>query len=259
MKKILLVLISLFFAVFTYAQTTATDFKVSDCNGVSHDLFSELDEGKVIVLIWVMPCASCLKVSLEAYTAVQEYAKTNPGEVMYFMADDLADTHCSTLSTWANTNGMTEINSFFSDTKISMSDYGSFGMPKVVVLATKEHIVYYNENYKATNIKTGIDEALVDVKANSVNENLTENTKFNLSPNPVNKSATLSFNLYQESLIQIDIVNIMGQNIRNISKSFVGKDSGSVEFSTETLSAGIYFLKIKTDQENRTVLFSVSH
>jgi len=38
------------------AQTNATDFTANDCDGVSHHLFSELDNGKVVVIAWVMPC-----------------------------------------------------------------------------------------------------------------------------------------------------------------------------------------------------------
>ena len=55
MKQSLLVLLSLFISVLALPQTNATDFSVDDCNGEFHNLFTELDAGKVVVIAWVMP------------------------------------------------------------------------------------------------------------------------------------------------------------------------------------------------------------
>lgn len=55
MKKSLLLCVSILFSVLLFSQTTATNFTVDDCNGVTHDLFTELDEGKVVIIAWVMP------------------------------------------------------------------------------------------------------------------------------------------------------------------------------------------------------------
>ena len=42
------------------AQITATDYTLNDCAGNPHHLFAELDEGKVMVISFVMPCLSCI-------------------------------------------------------------------------------------------------------------------------------------------------------------------------------------------------------
>lgn len=56
MKKLLLAFSQLLLSGFmAFGQTTATDFTVNDCGGTSHNLFTELDAGKVIVLCWPMP------------------------------------------------------------------------------------------------------------------------------------------------------------------------------------------------------------
>ena len=49
MRKYILQLFLIFLIVdFSFAQTTATDFTTNDCDGVSHHLFEELDNGDVI-------------------------------------------------------------------------------------------------------------------------------------------------------------------------------------------------------------------
>lgn len=55
MKRTILLSLSILFAIATFSQTTATDFTAEDCDGNVVSLFSELDEGKVVVIAWVMP------------------------------------------------------------------------------------------------------------------------------------------------------------------------------------------------------------
>ena len=101
-KYILKSLLVLFVSNVSFAQTTATDFTTNDCNGLSHHLFDELDNGNVIVISWVMPCSPCATYSLPAYSAVQSFATSHPGQVHFYMADDYANTSCSSLSGWGN-------------------------------------------------------------------------------------------------------------------------------------------------------------
>ena len=85
-------------------------------------LFSELDSGKVIVMVWVMPCGPCATHALSAYAAVQTYANSHPDRVKFYMVDDYANTTCNSLQTWASTYSMGSC-TMFSNQAISMSDY----------------------------------------------------------------------------------------------------------------------------------------
>ena len=85
------------FVIFSFcekiiAQTTATDFHVADCDGNSHHLFSELDSGKVVVIVWVMPCGPCATYALNAYAAVQTYSSSHPNRVLFYLVDDYNQT-----------------------------------------------------------------------------------------------------------------------------------------------------------------------
>ncbi|HQI46179.1 MAG TPA: hypothetical protein PLC59_08990, partial [Bacteroidales bacterium] len=126
MKRNILISILIFFTVFSFAQTTAVNFICNDCKGTSHNLFTELDDGKVIVLVWVMPCATCISPSRSAYDAVQTYSSSHPGRVKFYLADDYVNTSCNTLTTWANNNGMTGA-TIFSNTAVNPANYGNVG------------------------------------------------------------------------------------------------------------------------------------
>ena len=87
MKKILLTLSTAVFTLSAIAQT-APDFTATDCNGTSHNLYTELSGGNVVILNWVMPCGACIAPSQTAYNAAQSFAITNPGKVKYFLYVD---------------------------------------------------------------------------------------------------------------------------------------------------------------------------
>src|SRR5688572_13116309 len=95
------VFLTLALAYFSIAGAqTATNWKVNDCSGISRELFQDLDGGKVVVVIWVMPCALCIDESLISQTEVQNALSTNPGRVVFYMADDNGNTDCTTMADW---------------------------------------------------------------------------------------------------------------------------------------------------------------
>ena len=168
MKKYIFKSLLVLFAVnISFSQTTATNFTTNDCNGVSHHLFDELDNGNVVVIAWVMPCTPCATYSLPAYSAVELFATSHPGQVHFYMADDYANTSCSSLSSWGDNYNMSN-STFFSSTDVNMNDYGVAGMPKVVVLGGLDHHVYFNENdNKIKNINDKLRSIIEKMDTNS--------------------------------------------------------------------------------------------
>ena len=140
---------------------TATDFTANDCDGVQHNLFTELDAKTIVILAWVMPCATCVTDPLATFNIVQTYATSHPGQIAFYLVDDYANTACSGFDAWANFYGLGATTKF-SDASISMSDYGTDGMPKIVVLGGSNHQVYFNKNSSSEGVKEAIDQALAD-------------------------------------------------------------------------------------------------
>lgn len=255
MKKILLSFLTIL-SLSCYSQT-AVNFNVNDCSGTNHDLFTDLNAGKVVVIAWVMPCAACIGPSLSAYNEAMNYASSNPGRVKYYLVDDLANTNCTTLTSWANTNGITGV-PVISNAAINMTDYGSPGMPKIVVLAGANHDVLFNENdgLNVTNFNNAIASGLtIGINENSISD-------FNLAvfPNPstANKT-TLKYTLIENTSITVEIYNSIGDKIKNISfeKQSPGKHESNLDM--EYLANGIYFLKLKANNTSQVIKITVAH
>lgn len=260
MKKIFLSLgILLIFSIAILGQTTATDFTENDCAGTSHHLFAELDAGKVIVMVWVMPCGSCIGPAKTAFNTSQTFQSSNPGRVVYYLVDDANNTSCASLNSWASANAIAP-NAVFKSALILMSDYGVAGMPKVVVLGGAAHTVFDSEEdvFNSTTLSAGITAALAAPNANGINEQLNSNFQLKLFPNPVRNTAKISFTLNEASDLNIQVYNILGEKVKNVSfeKQSIGKHESQISF--ESLKDGVYFIQLKSRDNSQMLKFSVS-
>lgn len=242
-----------------FGQTTATDFTLTDCAGNPHSLFADLDAGKVIVIAFVMPCASCIGPSVSAYDVVQNYAISDPGRVIFYLSDDNGTSSCSSLSNWASQNSMPNA-TVISTIALKMSQYNGngIGMPKIVVLGGSNHTVYYNENDgdNSHNLNAAITQALGATGMSEV-----ENTIVNLNvlPNPGKNSACITYSLNQSKEVSIEIFNVLGEKVKTIAleKQTAGKHTSPID--VETFSNGIYFIKLNASTTSEIVKFIVTH
>ncbi len=260
MKHFYLFVISIIIGVTGFAQT-ATNFTCNDCSGGSHDLFTELDAGKVIVLCWVMPCSTCIPNSKTSYNVVNSYQTTYPNRVFFYMVDDYANTTCTSLNSWANTNGMPEA-SFslrFSNASISISDYGAYAMPKIVVLGANTHTVFFDNSvttFNAANLQTAINNALT---ATGVNEPGSDFYNISLYPVPSNGQTTLSLGLKSISEIKIELYNVVGKKVSEIYNHQLNSGYNEIRINTSDLTNGIYFIKIGVADRNKILKLIVSN
>lgn len=259
MKKILLSLSILLSSSIAFFGQTATDFTVTDCASTSHHLFAELDAGKVVVLVWVMPCSSCIGPAQTAFYAAQSFQSSYPGRVLYYLVDDLGGS-CSTLNGWASTNSITP-NSAFANTGnvIKMTDYGASGMPKVVVLGGAAHTVFDNEinSFNSSTLTTGITNALA--APNSINEKTNANFELTLFPNPATNIAKAAYTLEQTADVSFLVYNILGEKVKTIAteKQTIGKHE--TQINMESLSDGVYFIQLKVADKTEVLKFSITH
>ncbi|MCD6017389.1 MAG: hypothetical protein K0S53_510 [Bacteroidetes bacterium] len=248
MKKTkLFIAILLLTARFMVAQT-ATNFNCNDCAGTNHDLFTELNAGKVVVISFVMPCASCIGPTLSAYNEVQNYSSSNPGKVLFYIADDYGNTSCASLTTWCNTNGLGSVTKF-SNTAVVETPYGAGGMPKILVFGGPNHTIFYNQNgMDVAAFNSAINSALV--AAVGVKEYSVDNFKLSLFPNPVkDMKATISYELKTSSPVAIEIFNTKGDLAMSVlnDQQAIGKHLQTIDVSG--LAAGQYFIHLKADSK----------
>lgn len=255
MKKYLLSLL-LSTLIFAALSQTATDFTAPDCTGLTHNLFTELDEGKIIVLVWVMPCAACTGPTKTTYNVVQSYHSSHPDKVFLYMADDYANTSCPSINSWSNSNGMTK-STIFSNSSIKMSDYGSEGMPKVVVLGGAEHKVFYNANYTVNSVE--LQKAINEALATSATSDTEVTTpKIIVSPNPANKTSEIKFSMEKSGNVSIKLYDVMGHHVKNIFSANKETGEHSIFFDISNLPSGPYLLKFSQSDFSKTINFMIT-
>lgn len=257
MKKILFS-IGLMISAFsgTYAQISP-DFTAMDCNGNSHNLYSELNAGKVIVLVWVMPCAICENATLDANFVVQGFQASNPNTVYMYLCDDLANTSCASLDTWQLNTGLVDVIQF-SDTAISMSNYGLPGMPKIVAIGGSNHTVFYNSinTVSDTALQNAIHSALMASGINEPNGTVSDLTVF---PNPVGNKAEIKFNLAKSSDIKIELFDLQGHLMQTVFSGELLAGENKVEIRTGNYAPGMYLVKFTEADKSRFLNVVVSH
>ena len=259
MKRIIFIC-SLLFLNVEYVISQATDFTTNDCNGVTHNLYDSLDAGNVIVISWVMPCSPCATYSLPAYSAVQSFATSHPGQVHFYMADDYANTTCASLSSWGDNYNMMN-STYFSTSDVNMNGYGVAGMPKVVVLGGQDHTVFYNKNDANINfndVQTAISNALGSFVG--TNELSSIDFKITSFPNPTVDFLNISYVVKQNEKILFKIINILGEIIlveNDNSLNIPGVYNKTINISS--LSEGSYFLNVSTSSHSKTLKFVVAY
>ncbi len=248
MKKAIFLFILLFACINSFAQT-ATNFNCNDCSGTNHDLFTELDAGKVIVLVWVMPCSGCISPATTAYTTVQNFQTSNPNKVYYYLIDDYANTTCSALNTWANNLGINQSawSARFVNSSIDMLDYGSTGMPKIVVVGGPNHQVYYNVNNTVS--QTALQNAITTaLSATGIQEEV-KDLEISLFPNPVSENANIQLSLSKSTDLLITLIDLQGKQLKEIYSGFMSAGKNELTFSTVEFPANKYLLKISNGTE----------
>lgn len=258
MKQILFSLTLLMFLMpFSFAQN-AVDFTCNDCDGTSHNLFSELDSAKVVVLCWVMPCGSCVGPSLTTYQVVKSFDTIYPGKVRMYLVDDYANTNCTSLKSWATGNGIKGI-TLFSDANIRMSDYGSIGMPKIVVVAGPEHKVFYNasNSVNATALQDSILKAIQTATA-GVHENPGTIKSLSVFPNPTASQAFVKVYLEAPEMVYITVMDAAGKPV--LTERFANLSTGEnlLKLEIGELSPGMYLLVIRDKSGQATTRLTVS-
>lgn len=256
MKKALLCLL-MAPCFWAFGQTTATDWTANDCSGNSHNLFTELDQGKVIVMVWAMPCGVCISPTQTAYNVAQSFS-TSGCDVEFYLIDDYGNTNCTTLSNWANTNSVGTNSIKFSNAVIDMEAYGTAAMPKIVVVGGPTHTVYAVQNNSAngTALQTAINTACTDI-ANGVKD-LSENIgTITLFPNPVLDKSTLSFSLVRDAQLSIEVYDLLGSRIKSLAAGAYTTGSHNLEWNAKDLSEGIYFIRITEGTRAKVIKFVV--
>ena len=230
MKKFILTCAA-FCGIYTMQAQTATDFTADDCSGTSHNLYTELDAGKVVVITWVMPCGSCVAGGNAAQSAVQSFATSNPGKVVFWLIDDFGDTPCASLTSWATSSGISKPVLFpNTGNAVDENDFGGMGMPHVVVISPNKTILYNKKN-GSTNDETGITTAINQgLAALSIAQ--IDAKEIAISPNPASTEIRV---LYKKLITEVRVIAANGQVVY---EEHVSKNNPVIHIGA--LASGVY-------------------
>ena len=89
----------------------------------------------------------------------------------------------------------------------------------------------------------------------SIGEN--EKVSFSIYPNPVNSNATLEVNLSENSNVQLDIVNVLGEVTLSESHN-MNSGNNSININVSQLTSGIYFAHLTVNGETNTTKITVT-
>jgi thiol-disulfide isomerase/thioredoxin len=259
-KRTILALFSGLFIQLGFAQTVAQDWTKTDCSGNSWHLFNELNNGKVIIIIFVMPCSSCTVGAATLEQIYQEYNFNYPGRILEFAMGDNNSTPCSTLNNWNTSNGFSFTT--FANCAAEVNYYGGVGMPTVVVLGGGwGHGVYYRKvsiygPSEDANVRAAMDSALL---ASGVNTDPENNSVMGLFPNPASGSASLSYTLSESVDIALGIYDVVGKLVKPVFSGSQVRGNHTETLDCADLANGVYFVKLQTGEGERTVKLLVSH
>lgn len=261
MKKLLLIINLVLWAILSSAQT-ATDFTADDCNGVTHNLFTELDAGRVIVITWVMPCGGCIGPASTSRDIVQSFQEpfSNKINVYYYLVDDYGDIECSMFEAWANQNAIpASAYSFrFSDSNIDMMDYGSYGMPKTIVLGGgSNHTVFFEEDFTLDEqaLSDAIETALASTGIDEINQSI---SKYKIFPNPASHSSEINFMLDKTSDIRLNIYNLQAKRIESLEYKNLSAGGNRILLNLEEYNSGRYLIELSDGKTSRFLNLAIT-
>lgn len=258
MKKTICVLfifvLALLFNNELFSQTqTAVQFSGKDCNGVSQDLYADLDAGYIVFLHFFMPnCTMCPPSAKTLQSFGTNLMKNSSAKIKGY-AMPFSQTDCVNTSTWVSSNGLSLYTPYGSGAS-QLPSYGGFGMPTVVVVGGKDHRVLYSSLsfskkdtlmirdsiYKVLNIKAGVED----------NNDLVNS--FNVFPNPASNLVTINLELKKTSDINIEIIDITGKQVALVMNEKQLSGIISRNYNISNLSDGNYLIRLNIDNKSFT-------
>jgi len=208
MKKVAYIIFSLGWYATALAQTTVQNFTKNDCNGNPHDLFAELNSGKVIILEYVMMnCAPCITAGNGLKSIKADYAVSHPGKVeLYAIGYDNSYT-CADMTDWKNTNNLLS-HTLFTEGASDVNYYGGMGMPTIVIAGGWGHQIFYKKLGYAPSDNTPIRNALNTALLAASSAQVGSLAEVRFFPNPASEKIFISL---PDGANEISISDVSGK------------------------------------------------
>ena len=142
------------------------------------------------------------------------------------------------------------------------SDFGQIGMLNDLgpgeyneIVTTGDYAIPFWSDGRTNNGQIAVYSAFLNIQELNVNEIKSLNTKFSFigpKPNPIQEQAIFDLLLNEKSDVEILLFDVVGRQLRTITKQDFTAGSHTIEFKTTNLANGEYFVTINTDFGSQT-------
>ena len=258
MKKLIIIASFLLSTPLIFAQT-AYDFQGDDCNGNQVHLFSDLDAGKAVAIIYYMPnCGSCPPVAQKVQAMANKINATYPGMVKAYAYPYTNATSCTYSASWVTNNNLPLFTPMDSGA-VQVAYYGGFGMPTVVILGGTDHRTMIANQDFVTSDTTIMRDSILGMLTAGVKKVDSFTESVSIFPNPSSDVVNIEFISSKTSDLLIDIMNIEGkQMVAPIDEKLV---TGKVkkEINISSIPNGIYTIRIRLGDTIKTQTINIIH
>lgn len=269
MKRIITSLAVAFYASLSFSQigAVAPDFTVTDINGGSHNLYTYLNAGKVVVLdVSATWCGPCWDFHSEHFLNEinAEYGPngTNKVVVLFYegdantLANALNGTGGSTLGNWVSGVTYPIINE--APIQLNLDVFAPEGYPTINVICPSDKKIkadlfnnFDSDHTASINaMKSVIETTISDCAINGANINEIAKIDFKSFPNPTSDKTKIILNRNNLSKANLVIYSIAG-NIISTNEINFNNDEYTLDLSK--LESGSYYIQI-SDDENKSEL-----
>jgi peroxiredoxin len=259
MKKIYFLLLGTFISFGVSAQTPP-DFTVTDSEGNTLSLHTELAAGKTVLLdFFFTTCPPCISNVPNIEHIYQEFGAGTSDFDIWGINDRNSNAEINAYkSQYGVTNpcvsgtdggGAAVVNSY-------SATWSFTGFPTYAVVCADQSVTWdiWPISANAPEVQTSLENDC-GLSASPAGINDVEKVAITaVYPNPATEYATIAYKLDDRSMINIEVYNILGDLIKTVTPGFINAGQKETHLNVRDLAPGNYFIKLTVDENLSDVM-----